>query len=61
MVSNVLDDWNAADEEVGRRPECRRGRMPVGSGASSRFTRRRPKSPKQTSGIHRRRRKKIQW
>ncbi len=49
-------------ELTNQRPEFRRAKMPCGSGASvSRFSRRRSKSAKQESGIHRRRRKKIQW
>jgi hypothetical protein len=57
----VREDWEDAIEETVRRPEYRRVRMPSSSGAPGRFSRRRTKTPNQMSGMHRRRRKKIQW
>ena len=56
-----VDDVNEVDLTK-QRPEFRCAKMPCSSGASvSRFSRRRLKSTKQAGGIHRRRRKKIQW
>jgi len=56
-----VDDVNEVDV-TNQRPEFRRAKMPCSSGASvSRYSRHRPKSMKQAGGIHRRRRKKIQW
>ena len=62
MISSVsfgfVDDVDLTE----KRPAIRRAKMPCSSGASaSRFMRRRPNSLKQASGIHRRRRRKIQW
>lgn len=61
MSDLYLDDMSEVDLTK-QRPDFRRARMPCSSGASvSRFSKRRPKSAKQASGIHLRRRKKIQW
>ncbi len=58
---DYLIDMNEVDL-TNQRPEFRRAKMPCSSGASvSRYSRHRPKSTKQAGGIHRRRRKKIQW
>lgn len=43
------------------RGEVRRKMFATGPSASARFSRKRPSTPKQQGGIHRRRRKKIQW
>ena len=61
-MSIALSDWDVAEEQTAeRRTDFRRAKMPTGSGNASRFSKRRPKSPRQMSGLHRRRRKKIQW
>lgn len=58
----ALNEWDVVEEESHeRRSDFRRAKMPTASGNASRFSRRRPKSPRQMSGLHRRRRKKIQW
>ena len=63
-MSNLFcfeDDVNEM-ELTNQRPVFRRAKMPCSSGVSaSRYSRLRPKSTKQAAGIHRRRRKKIQW
>ncbi len=61
-MSYSTNDWDLVEEQTAdRRVEFRRERMPTASGAACRFSKRRTKSPKQMSGLHRRRRKKIQW
>ena len=58
---SYLDDETEVDS-TDQRPGFRRAKMPCSSGASaSRFSRRRPKPATHAGGIHRRRRKKIQW
>lgn len=55
-----VDDVDEVDL-THQKPVFRRTKMPCSSDSVSRFSRRRPKSAKQAHGIHRRRRKKIQW
>lgn len=52
VISDICEDRR------GSRGERRRS---AGPNASARFSRKRPNTPKQRSGVHRRRRKKIQW